>query len=69
MDDADRLAKVAPTVKARMVSKGSLMMTYQPLPGGIPNFFRMTLSAPKATKEDMDYLLDEIDSLGYNLDV
>lgn len=45
------------------------MMTYQPLPGGIPNFLRMTLTAPKATEEDMDFLLDEIDSLGYNIEV
>ena len=69
LDEADRLSKVAPTVKALMVSKGSMMMTYQPLPGGIPNFLRMTLTAPKATEEDMDFLLDEIDSLGYNIDV
>ena len=69
MAEGDRLSKVAPTIKALMVSKGSLMITYQPLPGGIPNFFRMTLTAPKATKEDMDFLLDEIDRLGYNLEV
>lgn len=69
MADADRLAKVAPAIKAMMVSSGSMMMTYQPLPGGIPNFFRMTLIAPKATREDMDFILDEIDRLGYNLEV
>lgn len=67
--DADRLSKVAPLIKAQMVSNGSMMMTYQPLPGGIPNFFRMTLTTPQTTKEDMDFLLDEIDRLGFNMDV
>ena len=64
---AARLSKVAPLIKARMLEKGSTMVTYQPL-RELPNFFRMTLTTP-ASVEDMDWLLDEIDSLGSNIDI
>ena len=67
--DADRLSKVAPIIKGQMVGNGSMMMTYQPLPGGVPNFLRMTLTTTKTTKEDMDFLLDEIHRLGFNMEV
>ena len=52
-----------------MIEKGSMMICYQPLLGVVPNFFRMTVVAPKATEEDMDFLLDEIERLGKDLEV
>ena len=69
LEEAERLTKVAPLLKARMVEKGSMMIGYQPLPGGVPNFLRMVTVAPRATKEDMDFLLDEIERLGQNIEV
>jgi len=55
-------------VKARMVEKGSMMMNYQPL-NELPNFLRMTLTAPRATKEDMHFVLDEVERLGKDIEV
>ena len=64
---ASRLNKVAPLIKARMVEKGSTMVTYQPL-RELPNFFRMTLTTPTSA-EDMDWLLEEIEQLGSDSDI
>lgn len=61
-----RLTKVAPKIKARMIQKGSVMMTYQPRKN-LPNFFRMTFITP-TTEKDIDWLLDEIETLGADLD-
>lgn len=60
-----RLGRVAPIIKARMIEKGSVMVTYQPRPN-LPNFFRMTLTTP-TSEEDMNWLLDEIDLLGSDI--
>ena len=66
---AARIAKVAPIIKARMIEKGSAMITYQPLPTyQLPNFFRMTLIT-SASEEDMDWLLNEIETLGKDIDI
>lgn len=64
---AARLTKVAPMIKARMIEKGSAMITYQPLKE-LPNFFRMTLIT-SASETDMDWLLDEIETLGRDIDI
>jgi len=34
----------------------------------LPNFWRVTLKSEKTTIADMDYLLEEIDNLGKDLD-
>ena len=62
---ANRLSKVAPILKYRMVEKGSVLFTYQPLKA-LPNFFRMALATP-TTREDMDWLMDEIELLGRDI--
>lgn len=66
---SERLTKVAPIIKARMVAKGSMMLAYQPLPGGVPNCLRMVTINPWSTKEDMDYVLDEVETLGHDIKV
>lgn len=48
--------------------KGTLLIQHNPLPDhNLPNFFRYTLKGEKSTFEDMDYVLDEIDRLGQDL--
>uniref|UniRef100_A0A8C9F9N3 Glutamate decarboxylase 2 n=1 Tax=Pavo cristatus TaxID=9049 RepID=A0A8C9F9N3_PAVCR len=61
-----RLMKVAPVIKARMMEYGTTMVSYQPL-GDKVNFFRMVISNPAATHQDIDFLIDEIERLGQDL--
>uniref|UniRef100_A0AAZ3QL44 Glutamate decarboxylase like 1 n=1 Tax=Oncorhynchus tshawytscha TaxID=74940 RepID=A0AAZ3QL44_ONCTS len=57
---------VAPVVKERMMKKGSMMVGYQPH-GDKANFFRQIIISPQVSREDMDFLLDQIHSLGMDL--
>ncbi|ESO10112.1 hypothetical protein HELRODRAFT_73271, partial [Helobdella robusta] len=59
----DKLSTIAPKVKAVMMEKGKTMIGYQPL-GDKPNFFRMIISNPASSEEDIDYLLDQIQLYG-----
>uniref|UniRef100_A0A4W4H3Q5 Cysteine sulfinic acid decarboxylase n=1 Tax=Electrophorus electricus TaxID=8005 RepID=A0A4W4H3Q5_ELEEL len=65
-DYKDKLAKVAPIIKERMVKQGSMMVGYQPLDGRV-NFFRMVILSPQLTQSDLDFCLDEIERLGRDL--
>nr|XP_020462422.1 acidic amino acid decarboxylase GADL1 [Monopterus albus] len=62
----EKLHTVAPVVKERMMKKGSLMVGYQ-AHHGQPNFFRMVVISPQVSREDLDFVLDEIHSLGKDL--
>ncbi|XP_062814266.1 acidic amino acid decarboxylase GADL1 isoform X2 [Anolis carolinensis] len=62
----EKLHHVAPAIKERMMKKGSIMLGYQPHRGKV-NFFRQVIISPKVSREDMDFLLDEISSLGKDL--
>ncbi|XP_058037180.1 acidic amino acid decarboxylase GADL1 isoform X6 [Ahaetulla prasina] len=62
----EKLSCVAPIIKERMMKKGSMMVGYQPHRGKV-NFFRQVIISPQVIREDMDFLLDEIDSLGQDL--
>ncbi|XP_026564012.1 acidic amino acid decarboxylase GADL1 [Pseudonaja textilis] len=62
----EKLSCVAPIIKERMMKKGSMMLGYQPHRGKV-NFFRQVIISPQVIHEDMDFLLDEIDSLGKDL--
>lgn len=53
-------------IKARMMEYGTTMVSYQPL-GDKVNFFRMVISNPAATHQDIDFLIDEIERLGQDL--
>ncbi|KAJ8267954.1 hypothetical protein COCON_G00131260 [Conger conger] len=61
-----RLHEVAPKIKAKMMETGSVMIGYQPTTEKV-NFFRCVFSNPATTKEDVDFLLDEIVRLGCGL--
>ncbi|CAB1423829.1 unnamed protein product [Pleuronectes platessa] len=65
-DYQDRLAKVAPVVKERMVKLGTMMVGYQPLANRV-NFFRAIVFSPLISQRDMDFFLDEIERLGNDL--
>lgn len=65
-DYQDRLAKVAPLIKERMMKQGTMMLGYQPL-GNKVNFFRAVIFSPLLTQKDMDFFLDEIERLGKDL--
>uniref|UniRef100_A0A8C6W2E3 Glutamate decarboxylase-like 1 n=3 Tax=Nannospalax galili TaxID=1026970 RepID=A0A8C6W2E3_NANGA len=62
----EKLSLVAPAIKEKMMKKGSLMLGYQPHRGKV-NFFRQVVISPQVSREDMDFLLDEIDSLGRDM--
>lgn len=65
-DKAEKLARVPPEIKKRMLDKGSTMVCYQPLKEH-RNFFRMICANPASTHADMDFVLDEIEALGKDL--
>lgn len=58
--------QVAPVIKSGMMHDGTMMIGYQPL-NDHPNFFRMIVTSPTATFEDMDYVLNEIERLGKSI--
>ncbi|XP_041371959.1 glutamate decarboxylase 1-like [Gigantopelta aegis] len=64
----EELNKVAPAIKARMMESGTMMVQYQPL-GKLPNFFRVAISNPALTTRDLDFLLDEIECLGREIQI
>nr|KAF6373354.1 cysteine sulfinic acid decarboxylase [Pipistrellus kuhlii] len=66
LDYSERLAKVAPVLKERMVKEGSMMISYQPH-GTRGNFFRLIVANPALTQADMDFLLNELERLGQDL--
>ncbi|XP_019345864.2 glutamate decarboxylase 1 isoform X1 [Alligator mississippiensis] len=60
------LHQVAPKIKAWMIEKGTMMVSYQPH-GDKVNFFRMVFSNPATRKSDVDFLLEEIERLGKDI--
>ncbi|KAF4803626.1 cysteine sulfinic acid decarboxylase [Turdus rufiventris] len=62
----DKLGKVAPAIKEKMMRRGSMMVGYQPH-GSRVNFFRQIITNPAVTRRDLDFFLDEIQELGWDL--
>ncbi|MBN3305505.1 GADL1 decarboxylase, partial [Amia calva] len=61
-----RLREVAPVIKERMMKKGSMMVGYQPHRRFV-NFFRHIIISPQVSREDIDFVLQEIEALGRDL--
>ncbi|KAK5966322.1 hypothetical protein GCK32_006366 [Trichostrongylus colubriformis] len=61
-----RLEKIAPKIKARMMERGTTMVGYQP-DKQRPNFFRMIISSQAITRDDLDFLIQEIVDIGESL--
>lgn len=49
-----------------MMQSGTLMVGYQP-DDRRPNFFRSIISSAAVRKEDVDFMLNEIDRIGQDL--
>ncbi|CAF3351965.1 unnamed protein product [Rotaria sp. Silwood1] len=62
----ERLDKIAPRIKERMMTNGTMMVGYQRLDHH-PNFFRAIISNPATTKDDIIAMIDEIHELGHDL--
>ncbi|XP_055606021.1 glutamate decarboxylase-like [Uranotaenia lowii] len=60
------LGRLCPIIKSRMMQSGTLMVGYQP-DDRRPNFFRSIISSIAVTKDDVDFMLNEIDRLGQDL--
>ncbi|VDN21424.1 unnamed protein product [Cylicostephanus goldi] len=58
--------QIAPKIKARMMERGTTMVGYQP-DKQRPNFFRMIISNQAITREDLDFLIQEIVDIGESL--
>ncbi|XP_032520618.1 cysteine sulfinic acid decarboxylase [Danaus plexippus] len=68
-NDADyyeRLHKVAPKIKERMIKEGSMMVTYQPQ-GDLVNFFRIVFQNSALDHKDMVYFANEFERLGSDM--
>lgn len=65
-DYKEKLHKVAPKIKERMMKEGSMMVTYQPL-REVPNFFRIVFQNSGLNKTDMTHLIEEFERLGHDL--
>ncbi|KAF7662737.1 hypothetical protein LDENG_00227120 [Lucifuga dentata] len=57
---------VAPVIKECMMKRGTMMVGYQPQ-GNKVNFFHVVVFSPIVTQKDMDFFLNEIESLGKDL--
>ena len=60
---------VAPKIKEKMIMEGTLMIGYQPIPyKNLRNFFRMVIhGVPRPSKENMQFVVDEIERIGKTL--
>jgi glutamate decarboxylase len=63
---AEKLHKVAPKIKERMMKEGSMMITYQSIHSH-PNFFRLVLQSSALDKSDMIHIAEEFERLGSDL--
>lgn len=62
----EEMGAICPKIKSRMMKAGTLMIGYT-RNMEIPNFFRMVLSQEATNKEDIDFILKEIDRLGKDM--
>uniref|UniRef100_H2ZAN1 Glutamate decarboxylase n=1 Tax=Ciona savignyi TaxID=51511 RepID=H2ZAN1_CIOSA len=62
----EKLNKVAPLIKSRMMENGTIMIGYQPL-GSKVNFFRNIVSNPAVDYDDIDFIITEIERLGRDI--
>lgn len=69
LDDTDyceKLHKIAPKIKERMIKTGTMMITYQPIHSK-PNFFRLVIQNSALDKADMLHIIETFETLGADL--
>lgn len=68
--ESDLLHQICPKLKAKMIQEGTMMINYQPITcKNLPNFFRMVLTCqPEVQKRSMDFVVNEIERIGSQLD-
>jgi len=66
-DFRQKLHATAPLIKKKMQEKGSMMCGFQ-IQGDLVNFWRMVVMNPSLTTSDMDWVLDEIERIGEEID-
>lgn len=66
VDFNEKLHKIAPKIKERMMKEGTMMCTYQPQKS-LPNFFRIVFQNSGLEKSDMIHLINEFERLGKDL--
>ncbi|ERL93380.1 cysteine sulfinic acid decarboxylase [Dendroctonus ponderosae] len=62
----EKLHRVAPKIKEKMMTEGTMMVTYQTYKEK-PNFFRMVFQSSGLDKNDMLHLIQEFERLGQGL--
>lgn len=62
----EKLHKIAPKIKERMMKEGTMMVTYQPQKK-LPNFFRIVFQNSGLEKTDMLHLVNEFERLSKDL--
>ncbi|CAK1550585.1 unnamed protein product [Leptosia nina] len=62
----ERLHKVAPKIKEKMIKEGCMMVTYQPQ-GSLTNFFRIVFQNSALEHKDMIYFANEFERLGADI--
>ncbi|KAJ8924799.1 hypothetical protein NQ315_000953 [Exocentrus adspersus] len=65
-DYREKLHKIAPKIKERMMKEGNMMVTYQ-AQKDLPNFFRIVFQNSGLEKTDMLYFIDVFERLGKDL--
>jgi len=65
-DDFDRIHALTSSIKDEMLKRWEMMVTYCPVKD-LPNFFRMVFVRHDIKKEDIDFVVDHIVSLGNEL--
>ena len=62
----EEMGSLCPKIKARMMKAGTLMIGYT-RNLEIPNFFRVVISQEATNKQDIDFMLNEIDRLAEDM--
>ncbi|XP_001600163.2 cysteine sulfinic acid decarboxylase [Nasonia vitripennis] len=64
-----KIHRIAPSIKERMIKQGTMMIGYTPMAHkGLENFFRMVVNCqPPPTKENMDFVIEQIEKYGEDL--
>ena len=52
-----------------MQSRGNILVNFNPLPDhNLPSFFRIIVNSPNVEKEDLDFVLEEICTIGEEIE-